>query len=400
MLRLYESNILTMKKNINASHTPLYREAGFNLKDSKTTQEAFAAELDHPHEPENYIYSRYRNPTTVAVEQQIMELEGCKWALLVETGMAAIDVAVSVFQKGKDTRPWLFFHEIYGGTNSFIDTVLIKRRNLDVHRFYANNGLYDFEELERMLKEIQPEFLYFEAVSNPMLIVADVKRIMELAKQYDCKIIVDNTFGTPYLWKPLLDGADLVIHSATKYMSGHGNITAGVICGNDEELMKEAIEYRKWAGHFLSPDDAYRLGTQLKSFDLRFKQHCDNAIALAEYLQNHPKIEEVLYPGLESHPTRKEALDLFGDKGFGGMVTFDIKGESDEDKREKCNSFIAALEDHIALVPTLGEVDTILLPVEPVWGAKYPLPGTIRLSVGIENIEKLKGWIGKALEEM
>ena len=387
-------------KKINANHMPLYREAGFNLQNSKRTKEAFAAELDHAHEPEDYIYSRYRNPTTVAVEKQIMALEDCKWALLVETGMAAIDVAVSVFQKGKETRPWLFFHEIYGGTNSFIDTVLIKRRNLDVHRFYANEGLYDFVELERMLKEIQPEFLYFEAVSNPMLIVADVQRIMELAKQYQTKIIVDNTFGTPYLWKPLRDGADLVIHSATKYLSGHGNITAGVICGNDENLMKEAIEYRKWVGHFLSPDDAYRLGTQLKSFELRFDKHCKNALELATYLENHPMIEEVLYPGLESHPTRKEALNLFGDKGFGGMLTFDIKGDSDEDKREKCNRFIAALEDTIPLVPTLGEVDTILLPVEPVWGAKYPLPGVIRLSVGIENIDKLKDLIGGALNQL
>ena len=379
---------------------PLYREAGFNLQNSKRTKEAFAAELNHAHEPDDYIYSRYRNPSVVATEKQIMELEGCQWALLVETGMAAIDVAVSVFQKGKETRPWLFFHEIYGGTNSFIDTVLIKRRNLDVHRFYANEGLYDFEELERMLKEIQPEFLYFEAVSNPMLIVADVNRIMSLAKQYDCKIIVDNTFGTPLLWKPLMDGADLVIHSATKYLSGHGNITAGVICGNDEELMKEAIEYRKWAGHFLSPDDAYRLGTQLKSFVLRFQKHCGNAMELAAFLENHPNIEEVLYPGLESHPTRKEAVALFGDKGFGGMLTFDIKGVSDEDKREKCNRFIATLEDTIPLVPTLGEVDTILLPVEPVWGAKYPLPGVIRLSVGIENIDLLKSRVNNALDEL
>lgn len=387
-----------MKKNINASHTPLYREAGFNLKNAELTQQAFAAELDHPHEPENYIYSRYRNPTTVAVEKQLMELENCEWALLVETGMAAIDVAVSLFQKGKETRPSLFFHEIYGGTNSFIDTVLIKRRGMDIHRFYAQDGLYDFEELERMLKEIQPEFLYFEAVSNPMLIVADVKRIMDLAKQYNAKIIVDNTFGTPLLWKPLQDGADLVIHSATKYLSGHGNITAGVICGNDPELLKEALEYRKWSGHFISPDDAYRLGSQLKSFELRFQKHCDNALELARYLQAHPQIEEVLYPGLESHPTRKEAVALFGDKGFGGMITFDIKGDSPEDKRQKCKQFVAALENDIPLVPTLGEADTILLPVEPVWGAKYPLPGVIRLSVGIENVEKLKDLIGNALE--
>jgi cystathionine beta-lyase/cystathionine gamma-synthase len=387
-------------KDINASHTPLYREAGFNLKNSKLTKETFAGEMDHPHEPENYIYSRYRNPTVVRVEKQIMELEESKWALLVETGMAAIDVAVSVFQKGAETRPWLFFHEIYGGTNSFIDSVLIKRRNLDIHRFYADEGLYDFEKLEKMLEEIRPEFLFFEAVSNPMLIVADVKRIMDLAKKYDAKIIVDNTFGTPQLWKPLADGADLVIHSATKFLSGHGNITAGVVCGNDDYLMKEAIEYRKWAGHFLSPDDAYRLGTQLKSFDLRFTKHCQNAMAVASYLENHSKIGEVLYPGLDSHPTRKEAVRLFGDKGFGGVLTFDMKGDSDEDKREKCNRFIAALEDKIPLIPTLGEADTILLPVEPVWGAKYPLPGVIRLSVGIENIDKLKKLIGDALEKI
>lgn len=387
-------------KNINASQTPLYRDAGFFLKDGALTKETFAKELNHEQEPDHYIYSRYRNPTTVAVEKQIMALEECEWALLVESGMAAIDVAVSLFQKGKDRRPCLFFHEIYGGTNSFIDTVLIKRRNIDVHRFYATNGLYDFVELERILDQIRPEFLYFEAVSNPMLIVAHVSKIMELAKKYNTKIIVDNTFGTPYLWKPLLDGAHLVIHSATKYLSGHGNITAGVLCGNDKQLMREAIEYRKWTGHFLSPDDAYRLGSQLKSFDLRFKKHCENAMELATFLEAHSQIESVLYPGLESHPTHKEAVSLFGNKGFGGVVTFDIKGANAQEKREKCNRFIAALEHDIPLVPTLGEADTILLPVEPVWGAKYPLPGVIRLSVGIENIDKLKELIGGALNQL
>lgn len=376
-------------KNINASHTPLYRDAGFNLKNSKLTKETFEKELEHAHEPENYIYSRYRNPTVVSVEKQLMKLEESNWALLVETGMAAIDVAVSIFQKGANTRPWLFFHEIYGGTNSFIDSVLIKRRNLDIHRFYAQEGVYDYEALEKILIKIKPEFLYFEAVSNPMLIVANVQKIFSLAKKYDTKIIIDNTFGTPYLWKPLADGADLVIHSATKYLSGHGNITAGVICGNDKELMKESIEYRKWSGHFLSPDDAYRLGSQLKSFNLRFKQHCENALVIANFLENHPKIENVLYPGLKSHKTNKEAASLFKNKGFGGVITFDIKGVSEEDKREKCNAFIEALSNSIPLVPTLGEADTILLPVEPVWGAKYPLPGVIRLSIGIEETEIL-----------
>jgi len=385
------------KKFVNSSHTPLYREAGFKLGDSQTTKEAFAEEINHPHEPVNYIYSRYRNPTVVAVEKQIMALEESEWALLVETGMAAIDVAVSTFQKGKESKPWLFFNEIYGGTNSFIDSVLIKRRGLDIHQFFAKDGMYDLEELESLLKSLQPEFLYFEAVSNPMLIVADVPKIMALAKKYEAKIIIDNTFATPYLWKPLKDGATLVIHSVTKYLSGHGDITAGVICGNDPGLLKEAIEYRKWAGHFLSPDDAHRLGDQLKTFNIRFQKHCSNALEIARFLESHPMIEDVLYPGLKNHPTHHEAINLFGDKGFGGMITFDIRGSNDEEKRIRCNAFIEALEEHIPLIPTLGEVDSILLPIEPVWGSKYPKPGMVRLSVGIEDSGKLIEVIGEAL---
>ncbi|MCD6347381.1 MAG: aminotransferase class I/II-fold pyridoxal phosphate-dependent enzyme [Bacteroidales bacterium] len=388
------------KKNVNSSHTPLYREAGFNLRDSETTRKAFAEELDHPHEPENYIYSRYRNPTVVAVEKQIMALEESRWALLVETGMAAIDVAVSLFHKGDKTRPWLFFHEIYGGTNSFIDSVLIKRRGVDIQQFYAHDGQYDLDELEELLRTLQPEFLYFEAVSNPMLIVADVSRIMDLAKKYQVKTIIDNTFATPYLWKPLQDGATLVIHSVTKYLSGHGDITAGVVCGDDSGLLKEAIEYRKWAGHYLSPDDAHRLGDQLKTFTMRFQKHCSNAMMIARFLDEHPMIDRVLYPGLENHPSHPEAISLFGDKGFGGVITFDIKGSDDEEKRIRRDTFISALEEHIPLVPTLGEVDTILMPIEPVWGAKYPIPGMIRLSVGIEDSRELIQLIGTALKEL
>lgn len=389
-----------IKKTVNSSHTPLYREAGFNLRNSSTTQQAFAAETEHPHEPDQYIYSRYRNPTVVSAEKQLMALEESNWAVLVETGMAAIDVAVSIFQQGSKSRPWLFFHEIYGGTNSFIDSVLIKRRGLDIHRFYANEGHYDLLELEQVLKQLEPEFLYFEAVSNPMLIVADVAQIMGLAKEYGVKIIVDNTFGTPLLWKPLKDGADLVIHSVTKYLSGHGDLTAGLICGNDQELYQNVQEYRKWAGHFLSPDDAHRLGDQLKTFELRFQKHCENALALARYLEAHPAIEQVFYPGLPSHPTYDEALRLFGDKGYGGMITFDLLGSGAEEKRQKRDRLISRLENSIPLVPTLGEVDSILLPIEPVWGAKYPLPGMIRLSVGIENTQDLIAQFESALENL
>lgn len=389
-----------MDKKVNYAHIPLFRDAGFNLKNSETTKAAFAEEIDHPHDPDKYIYSRYRNPTVVAVEKQIMRLEESKWALLSESGMAAIDIAVSLFHKGKETKPWVFFSEIYGGTNSFIDTVLIPRRGIEVHRFYAKDGAYHLDELDALLQKIQPGFIYFEAVSNPLLIVADVENILQLAKKYQVKVIVDNTFATPMLWKPLKDGADLVVHSATKYLSGHGNITAGVVCGNDIELMKEAIEYRKWTGHFFSPDDAYRLGTQLKSFEIRFQKHCENALKLAKYLEIHPAIEYVLYPGLESHSTNPYASRLFKGKGYGGMITFEFKGETSEQKGLKRDKFMQLVEDSIPLIPSLGDADTILIPVEPIWGHKYPLPGMIRLSVGIEDYEWLEQVVGDALKQL
>ncbi|MFZ0471402.1 MAG: aminotransferase class V-fold PLP-dependent enzyme, partial [Bacteroidales bacterium] len=228
------------KKEINSARTPVYRDAGFELPTAGTTSDAFAAETDHPREPDLYIYSRYRNPTVVSAEEALMATEGSGWALLAESGMAAIDIALSVFQEAGRTGRWLFFSEIYGGTLSYIASVLERRRGLDVSFFKPEGASYDYDLLEKMISETKPDILYFETISNPLLIVAEGRRIIQLAKKYGARVIIDNTFATPLLWKPLDDGADLVIHSATKYLSGHGNLTAGVICGNDNELMKSA----------------------------------------------------------------------------------------------------------------------------------------------------------------
>jgi len=387
-------------RKVNSLKTPIYRDAGFHLKDADSTGKAFKAEVQHIREPDTYIYSRYRNPTVVSVEEQVMELEKSKWSLLCESGMAAIDIALSIFQKGKDTGSWLFFSEIYGGTNSFIDQVLIKNRGLDIHRFYAIDGSYDLEFLDNMLNELKPELLYFEVISNPMLMVTDAKAIISLAKNAGCRVIIDNTFSTPFLLKPLSLGADLVIHSATKYLSGHGNVTAGVICGNEEELMQKAIEYRKLVGHMLSPDDAYRLGTQLKTFMLRFYRQCRNAEKLAIMMEKHPVVEKVLYPGLKSHASHQVAKKLFENSAWGAMITFELVGKNDVVKRNNRDLFMEILSEHIHLIPSLGDIETILLPVEPVWGEKYPLPGMIRLSVGVEEPEELLKLISEALDKL
>jgi cystathionine beta-lyase/cystathionine gamma-synthase len=232
-----------------------------------------------------------------------------------------------------------------------------------------------------------------------MLIIADLKGIIRLAKKYGCTVIIDNTFATPQLVRPLTMGADMVIHSVTKYLAGHGNITAGVICGHDKELLKQAIEYRKWVGHMLSPDDAARLEDQLKTFEVRFEKQCSNAAYLASVLQKHPKVERVLYPGLPRHPTHDLAKELFGDRGYGGMITFDLAGSDDGLKKKRRDDFIERVSGIIPLIPTLGDVETTLIPVEAVWGDKYPLPGMIRLSVGIESVQKLEQTINRALNE-
>ena len=386
------------KREINSVRTPVYRDAGFELPTAATTTGAFASETDHEREPDLYIYSRYRNPTVVAAEESVIALEGCEWALLAQSGMAAIDIALSIFQEAGRQSNWLFFSEIYGGTLSYIGSVLQKRRGMEISFFRPSDGKYDYNQLESALSNIRPDILYFETISNPLLMVAEGRRVIELGKKYGAKVIVDNTFATPMLWKPLDDGADLVIHSATKYLSGHGNLTAGVICGNDRALMQGAVEYRKFVGHMLSPDDAYRLQTQMASFELRFGHQCSNAMAVAEMLKSSDRVASVLYPGLESHDTHRAALELTGGKGYGAMITFDLAGANPAEKRKNRDRFIATVYPEIRLIPTLGDSHTILMPVEAVWGSKYPEPGMIRMSIGFEKQDELKEIIRRGLE--
>jgi cystathionine beta-lyase/cystathionine gamma-synthase len=377
------------KQEIKSPRTPIYRNAGFELETSEKTASAFVSETANKREPEQYIYSRYRNPTVVSAEEAIMKIEGSNWSLLAESGMAAIDIALSIFQEAGKTRRWLFSSEIYGGTLSFISSVLVNRRGLKIDFFSPEGLCFNYELIEKQIAEIKPEILYFETISNPLLIVADGRRLIKTAKKYGVKVIIDNTFATPALWKPLDDGADLIIHSATKYFGGHGNLTAGVICGNDDSMMQKAIEYRKFTGHMLSPDDAYRLETQIASFNLRFRQQCINAEAISGFLHCSEKVASVYFPGLETHSTYSVARDLFENRGFGAMITFDFNGANTEEKQINRDRFIKKVSEEIKLVPTLGDSHTILMPVEPVWGSKYHEPGMIRLSVGFEETDKL-----------
>lgn len=399
-----------MNKKINLLKHALYRDSGFVFDNTADLSEAFAQEALHLAEPDLYIYSRYRNPTLVACETKLAEMENAAWALLTSSGMAAIDVALGILQHGNKPNKWLFLSEIYGGTHSYIDKILIARRGIDALRFAATpmpqtavakeqapNLQYDLIALEALLQKEQPSVLYFEAVSNPMLIVSDAKAIIALGKKYNCTVIADNTFATPYLWKPLADGADLVIHSATKYLSGHGDLTAGVLCGNNNLLLQQAIEYRKWVGNNLSPDDAYRLHSQLDTFELRFSKHCSNALALAQFFAHNEKIQTVIYPGLPTDASYQNATQLFEGKGYGGMITIILKTQT---APQALDILVKELNNKIPIVPSLGDTRTTLLPIKAVWGAKYPIDGAVRISVGIENTETLIHTFSDALHQI
>jgi cystathionine beta-lyase/cystathionine gamma-synthase len=228
----------------------------------------------------------------------------------------------------------------------------------------------------------------------------DGKKVLQMATERTVKTIVDNTFATPHLWRPLEDGADIVVHSATKYLSGHGNLTAGVVAGNCCRLRNSAREYRKLTGSILSPDDAYRLGTQLKTFDLRFAKQSENAYKLAceSPLRNHRAVKGVRYPGLTTpdYQTHAEARKTFlAGKGFGAMITLDLGS------RRACDHFVEAVSKTIRYVPTLGDPETILLHVETVFGKdRYPNSGLLRLSVGFEPYDELESTILRALDEI
>jgi cystathionine beta-lyase/cystathionine gamma-synthase len=381
---------------ISGKRIPIYRDSSFRFKSIAQAEKAFKNEDANPQSSSDFIYTRYGNPNVVETETEIAELEGSAWALLSPSGMSAIDVALSIYQKKDESAKWLFFSELYGGTNAYIDHVLIQRRGIHVERYkpIEREERFDIASLSELLDILQPELIFFEPMSNPLLIVVDGNQIIKMAKERSITVIVDNTFVTPHLWRPLENGADISIQSATKYLSGHGNITAGVVSGNDPELRKQIMIYRKIVGQIFNPDDAYRLSTQLKTFDLRFRKQCENAHRLAHTLERHKEVERVRYPSLESHVTNEEAKRLFSGNDFGALITFELKGG-----RKACDLFVEKISGSVSYTPTLGDAESTLIHVPTVFGEeRYPFPGMIRLSVGFEPYEEIEKSVIHALD--
>ncbi len=336
-----------------------------------------------------YLYSRYGNPTITAVEEKIAALEGAEAALATSSGMAAEMVAVlATCQAGDEIVSML---DVYGGTVKLFEQVL-PRCGIKV-RFLPYN---DIQNAERYFSR-KTRMLFLESPTNPTLRCVDLAALCELGRKRKACVVVDNTFATPVLQKPLELGADGVIHSGTKYLGGHSDLTAGMLAGS-KKWIDVARSMMILTGGCLDPGCAYLLLRGLKTLDVRVERACRNAARIAEWLEKHPKVARVYYPGLPSHEGHELARRQM--KDFGMMVSFDLRGGGRAAER-----FIDSLKLWY-LAASLGGVEsTVSYPVltshTGLTSKQLELLGvsaaTVRLSVGIEDPENLRGDLQQAL---
>ena len=332
-------------------------------------------------EPGN-IYSRFTNPTVQAFEGRIAAMEGGERAVATASGMAAIlSTCISLLKSGDHV---ICSRGVFGTTNVLFQKYLA--------RFGVETTFVSLTNYEEWQQAIRPEtrMLFLETPSNPLCEVADLAELSRLARASDALLVVDNCFCTPVLQRPLEHGADIVIHSATKYLDGQGRCVGGVVVG-PEKLMEEVYGFLRSAGPTMSPFNAWVFHKGLETLPIRMRAHCDNALELALWLEQQNAVESVYYAGLQSHPQHELAKKQ--QKGFGGVLSFRVKGG-----REEAWRFIDATR-MISITANLGDVKTTIThPATTTHGRLSPedkdhagiTENLIRLSVGIEDVEDLK----------
>jgi len=360
-----------LKHGLNAPVTaPIVRSANFTFADT--------AEMKRWAEGKSkaYIYTRYGNPTLAVAEAKIAELENGEAALVTASGSAAISTALlSVLRAGDEL---IAARQLYGGSYRLLRDVL-PQMGIRVHYIETN--------LEGVDGLVNPNTraIYIETPTNPTLGLVDLKKVVALARKHKLVSIIDNTFATPILQKPLNIGFDLVVHSATKYLAGHSDIVAGAVAGNRERI-GEVRHMMISLGGSMDPDPAYLLIRGLKTLEIRVRRQCQSALAVARFLERHPKIARVHYPGLPSHPDHRLAKRQMA--GFGGMLAFDMKGGLSAARRFCDQSRI------FLLAASLGGVESLI--VLPIYTSHYRMstaelaaagvsPGTVRMSIGLED---------------
>lgn len=342
-------------------------------------------------QPKKYEYSRSGNPTRFALEELIADLEGGIQGFAFSSGLAGIHTVLSLFEPGDHI---LLGDDVYGGTFRLVDKVFSK--------IGLEYTIIDTSDLKQIEQAIQPntKALYLETPSNPLLKITDLKTSLAIAKKHNLLTIVDNTFATPYFQQPLALGADIIVHSGTKYLGGHSDVVAGLVTTNKADLAEKIGFLQNAMGAVLGPQDSWLIQRGIKTLSVRMEAHQKNALAVATFLENHPAVETVYYPGLTSHPNYQIAKTQMS--GFSGMVSFDLKEDA------KAVPFVESLKLFI-LAESLGGVESLVEVPSIMTHASIPKDkrekagiknGLIRLSVGIEHIDDLLADLTQALDKM
>jgi cystathionine gamma-lyase len=340
-----------------------------------------------------YDYSRSINPTRKALESCIAELEGGLAGFAFSSGMAATSTVLEILNTGDHV---IAMDDLYGGTYRLFENVRKRSAGLE----FTFTDLSNFSNLETALRP-NTKMIWVESPTNPLLKIVDLKAVSEFAKKHNIIAVCDNTFCSPYLQKPLDIGFDIVVHSATKYLNGHSDVVGGVAVSSDESLAEQLAYLANAIGSIMSPFDSFLVLRSLKTLAVRMERHCKNAMKIAFFLEEHPAIEKVYYPGLPSHPQHQIALKQMS--GFGGMISVVVKGGL-----TNATSFLERTKLFF-LAESLGGVESLIEHPAIMTHASVPeeirneigvVDGLVRLSVGIETLEDLVADLDNALSDL
>jgi len=368
----------TLKNLYGTLAMPIYQTSTFIFDSAEQGGRRFALEED------GYIYTRLGNPTTTVLENKIAALEEGEAAVATSSGMGAISSTLWTVLKAGDHI--VTDKTLYGCTFALMNHGLTK---FGVEVTFVDTS--NLDEVKKAMKK-NTRVVYLETPANPNLKIVDLEALAKLAHTNpNTLVIVDNTFATPYMQKPLKLGADIVVHSVTKYINGHGDVIAGLVITNKE--LADQIRFvglKDMTGAVIGPQEAYYIIRGMKTFEIRMERHCKNARAVVDFLNKHPKIEKVYYPGLETHPGYEIAKKQM--KDFGAMISFELKGGFEAGKALLNNLSLCSL------AVSLGDTETLIQHPASMTHSPYTkeereaagiTDGLVRLSVGLENIEDI-----------
>ena len=329
-----------------------------------------------------YEYSRSANPTRTALENALASIENGNYGLAFASGLSAMDAVIKLLNPGDEV---VSTNDLYGGSYRLFKQVF-EKYGITFHFI----GMQDPAAIEAKINE-KTKLIWVETPTNPMMNIIDIKAVSELAKKHNLLLAVDNTFATPYLQRPLDLGADIVMHSATKYLGGHSDVVVGALVVKDKALADQLYFIQNASGAVCGPMDSFLTLRGIKTLHVRMQRHCENGQAIAEFLLNHPKIEKVYWPGFENHPNHDIAKSQMN--GYGGMISFITKGSSYEDAIK-----IVEKLEVFTLAESLGGVESLAGHPASMTHASIPkeereksgvVDALIRLSVGIEDVNDL-----------